>query len=90
MAIATRMNIVEQPKKLPYRIVLELSKEEAQALYIVMNLIGGSVDNSSRKYTDNILKALEKCYIKRDMYITDCMNFVKYNVQGGITFSDKL
>ena len=57
MASAKKVNIpvVVEP---PYKIVLELSQEEAEVLLAVTRHIGGHPSTSHRKYTDNIQRAL--------------------------------
>lgn len=82
MAKAVRIDLEVKP--VPYKIVMELTQEEAEALYIVTNLVSGSPSESSRKYIDNIGKTLLDCGVNCNRY-----DYPK-NVDGDITFRDKI
>jgi hypothetical protein len=63
MAIAER-KYKTVTKQVPAGVTLELTKTEAIVLLNVLFHVGGHEQNSPRKFTDNILKALEGENIK--------------------------
>ena len=84
MANAVRIDL--EVKIVPYKIVLELSQEEAETLYSVTGLIGGKPQSSSRKYIDNIRSALIQCNVSDTFYNNG--DYKGRGLKGEITFTD--
>ena len=80
MAIAER-KYKTVTKQVPAGVTLELTETEAIVLLNVLFHIGGHDQNSPRKFTDNILKALEGEDIK-------LVDLPKTQSKNGIYFDD--
>jgi hypothetical protein len=51
-----------------YKLILELSPDEAKTLFIILNKIGGDPEYSPRKYSQNILTELHKYLSNGETY----------------------